>query len=55
MINVGIIGYGKMGKIRHQILYTNSDANIISVYDPMDIKTDIEKSKISEIDMKSHF
>jgi predicted dehydrogenase len=45
MINVGIIGYGKMGKIRHQILCKYSDANIISVYDPIDIITDIEKAK----------
>ena len=48
MINIGIIGYGKMGKIRHQILNKNSDANIISVYDPLDIKTDIEKAKSPE-------
>ena len=33
MINIGIIGFGKMGKIRAEAIKVNGDANIISVYD----------------------
>ena len=43
MINLGIIGYGKMGKIRHQIVSNYNHANVLSIYDPVEINTDIEK------------
>ena len=43
MINVGIIGYGKMGKIRHQVVSNYNHANVLSIYDPVEIITDIEK------------
>ena len=36
MINIGIIGYGKMGKIRHRTINEKMDSNVIikSIYDP---------------------
>ena len=34
MINIGIIGYGKMGKIRHHVAVNIEDVQVISVYDP---------------------
>ena len=34
MINIGIIGYGKMGKIRHHVADNREDVQVISVYDP---------------------
>ena len=43
MINLGIIGYGKMGKIRHQVVSNYNHANVLSIYDPVEIDTDIEK------------
>src|SRR3989304_7108735 len=33
MINVGIIGYGKMGSIRAHAIATNGKGQVISVYD----------------------
>ena len=35
MINFGIIGYGKMGKIRHQVIATLKDIQVTSIYDPV--------------------
>ena len=43
MINVGIIGYGKMGQIRHQVISSIKNAQVKSVYDPANIITEIEK------------
>jgi len=43
MINVGIIGYGKMGRIRHQVISSIKNAQVDSVYDPANIITEIEK------------
>ena len=43
MINIGIIGYGKMGEIRHQVVSKYNHANVLSIYDPVEIKTKIEK------------
>ena len=36
MINIGIIGYGKMGKIRYRTINEKMDSNVIikSIYDP---------------------
>jgi predicted dehydrogenase len=34
MINVGIIGYGKMGKVRHKAINSCKDAKILAIYDP---------------------
>ena len=33
MINVGIIGFGKMGRIRAQAIEETDQAKIVSVYD----------------------
>ena len=43
MNNVGIIGYGKMGQIRHKVMSKIEDVNIVSIYDPEKIKTEIEQ------------
>ena len=48
MINVGIIGYGKMGKIRHQVVSKYKDTNVILICDPTMIDTEIE-FKIAEL------
>tara|TARA_B100001113_G_C21094640_1_gene615971 strand:- start:688 stop:1677 length:990 start_codon:yes stop_codon:yes gene_type:complete len=45
MINVGIIGYGKMGKIRHQSCQSNKGVKVLQLYDPEKVKTDIQKVK----------
>jgi len=50
MINIGIIGYGKMGRIRHQVLSSMKDANIVSVYDPAIIDTDTNIAKVKNPD-----
>ena len=44
MINVGIIGYGKMGKIRHQVISAMENVQVVSVYDPLSIDTEINKA-----------
>ena len=44
MVNVGIIGYGKMGKIRHQVISAMEDVQVVSVYDPINIDTETEKA-----------
>tara|TARA_Y100001970_G_scaffold2704_1_gene3173 strand:+ start:24561 stop:25562 length:1002 start_codon:yes stop_codon:yes gene_type:complete len=41
MINVGIIGYGKMGQIRHQVISKMKHINFISAYDPVIINNKI--------------
>ncbi len=43
MINFGIIGYGKMGRIRHQIISSIENAQVDSIYDPANLNTEIEK------------
>ena len=43
MINVGIIGYGKMGKIRHHAAESIEDVKVISIYDPEEIEITIQK------------
>ena len=43
MIKVGIIGYGKMGKIRHQVISAMEKVQVVSVYDPSSIDTEINK------------
>jgi len=48
MIKVGIIGYGKMGKIRHQIISVMKNIQVVSVYDPMIVDTEIEKAQNSD-------
>ena len=42
MIKVGIIGYGKMGKIRHKNMSSMEAIQVVSVYDPANIDTKIE-------------
>ena len=42
MVKVGIIGYGKMGKIRHQVITKMSDVKVISVYDTANIGTEVK-------------
>lgn len=34
MINIGLIGYGKMGRIRHQAVGQNGAARVIAIHDP---------------------
>jgi len=48
MINVGIIGYGKMGKIRHQVISAMENVQVVSVYDPLSIDTEINKAHNSD-------
>ena len=42
MIKVGIIGYGKMGKIRNEVISSLKDAQVALVYDPAKIDTELE-------------
>ncbi len=37
MINVGIIGYGKMGKIRHQSVENIEKVHVVAIHDPNEI------------------
>ena len=39
MINVGIIGYGKMGKIRHQSCQSIKGVKVLQLYDPEKVKS----------------
>lgn len=34
MLKVGIIGYGKMGRMRHQEIVANGNAEVVSIFDP---------------------
>jgi len=43
MIKVGIIGYGKMGKIRHQVISSLKKVQVISFYDPLNVDNKIDK------------
>ncbi len=45
MIKVGIIGYGKMGKIRHQVADAIDGVQVISIYDPAEIKIGCPKAQ----------
>ncbi len=40
MINVGIIGYGKMGKIRHAVINNIENAQVTAVYDTAEINVE---------------
>jgi len=51
MINVGIIGYGKMGKLIHKLSKTNNNIDIISVIDPK--CEDAQYSEINEESLKN--
>jgi len=42
MIKVGIIGYGKMGRIRHESISQLNEAKVVSVCDPENIETELE-------------
>ena len=48
MINVGIIGYGKMGHIRHKVISLIKDAKVISFYDPAKIDNEIKLMQTSD-------
>jgi len=48
MIKVGIIGYGKMGKIRHQVISAMSGVKVISIYDTVNIGTEIKLAQSSD-------
>ena len=43
MINIGIIGYGKMGQLRHQVISSQNDAKVDLYYDPSGFTAEIEK------------
>lgn len=45
MINVSIIGYGKMGRIRHEVISKRKDVNLFSIYEPSDIEIGIQNVK----------
>ena len=45
MINIGIIGFGKMGQIRNRVISSMKDVNVVSIYDPVNINTEIENMK----------
>ena len=42
MYKVGIIGYGKMGRIRHESISQLNEAKVVSVCDPENIETELE-------------
>ena len=42
MYKVGILGYGKMGHIRQQVISAFEDVQVQSIYDPEIIDTEIE-------------
>jgi len=48
MINVGIIGYGKMGKIRHDVANTIDGVNVVSIYDSSVDKAEIKIEKSAD-------
>ena len=48
MIKVGIIGYGKMGKIRHSVTDAIKGAQVISVYDSANIEANIDIAETSD-------
>ena len=48
MINVGIIGYGKMGKIRQDYLSDFKNVDILSIYDPNNSHSKITQVKNPE-------
>jgi len=48
MYKVGIIGYGKMGKIRHQVITSLKNVAVVSIYDPEKIETEIEIAQTPE-------
>jgi len=48
MINVGIIGYGKMGEIRHDVANTIDGVNVVSIYDSSVVKTEIKIEKSAD-------
>ena len=48
MINIGIIGYGKMGKIRHHVANSIKDVQVVSIYDSADIKAEIKITDTSD-------
>ena len=48
MYKVGIIGYGKMGQIRHQVISAFEDVKVQSIYDPEIVDTEIEKAQNSD-------
>ena len=48
MYKVGIIGYGKMGQIRHQVISAFEDVQVQSIYDPEKVDTEIEKAQNSD-------
>ena len=53
MINIGIIGYGKMGQIRHNVISESNIAKVISIYDSNKVSTSIEKAKSAEQILKN--
>ena len=48
MINIGIIGFGKVGKLRYQILKKIKDVNVISICDLNNSKKNIDNITITK-------
>ena len=50
MINVGIIGYGKMGKIRHEAIKSVPGVKVVAIYDSNSkLNTNIKVNSSDEI------
>jgi len=45
MINIGIIGFGKMGQIRNRVISSMKDVNVVSTYDPVNINAETGNMK----------
>ena len=52
MISVGIIGYGKMGKIRHNVIDQREDIQVLSIYDKTEIENQTKKVDSPEESVK---
>ena len=50
IINVAIVGYGKMGEIRHSILKNRKDIRVITVFDPNNKKPPLDLNNASNIE-----
>ena len=45
MYKVGFIGYGQMGKIRHRVISSLKNTQVISIYDQAQINTEVEQAQ----------
>jgi 1,5-anhydro-D-fructose reductase (1,5-anhydro-D-mannitol-forming) len=45
MIKVGIIGYGKMGRTRHEAISKYKNVEVVSIFEPSDIVSDLHQAE----------